>query len=714
MPTDPAPTESPFQNILVAVHGIGKQSRNSTVRTVVSMAAENLSSQQNGAPSFSYPLGYFHSDVTAAVKVTPFDEIPDSLKSLEGIGFAEVFWADIPQEVIKESRTLEETKEWARTVMARARNLYHKCSREEKPRRRIPPDFGLAAEVLEEIIDTVYVLENLSWLTEKAGLMSFDVREVLEEYLGDVQIVTEFSYYRRDIVGRFHRAMEEIHASNSHANIHIIAHSEGTVVSFLGLLHAMSNSRVSPAFGSQAAGIQDNMDEPPQWLKNVRGFMTIGSPIDKHLLLWPKLWDAFHLEGSKKLTEDPDRRGQIKWRNYFDLGDPVGYKLETARAWLKDDHKDELFEFNERDDVGFSRYLLPGKAHNDYWDDPAVFDHFIKEVIEPRTNHDSKVPKSRPIDKLVSVSLPYALSGALLVLATYICLRALITYYSPGSDPLGNYIHFMLTGQTPSQSDSYSSLDVFKECFGWAGLLAGTTIASRLPRLAPNQWITAILAAAGGFLCTKLINGNILHMLIGDSVLQQRPFSFIANMVKLPVLDFFMDHGTSDVRNIKVGLLRIILCLVSTTTISVSYLAGKRSREGDTERQGRERRRRWFRKGARPLIIVGSTMIALLAAWPAAHRGFEVNSKSKESQEMAWTSKLELDQAVSSQLLSRPVWPLVVSWLFFVYLWWLSVLVFDLAYVWHRYVRHGDALKNLRAWSPIGKGSPSNEKSPAP
>lgn len=125
----PDPSISPYKHILVAVHGIGQQSRNSTVRSVLSMAGENLSQAEPGNPSFSYPLGYFHSDVRSAVKVTPFDQLAGGPEALKGIGFAEVFWADIPQEVVKENRTMEETKAWARTVVARAQDLF--CGSEE-------------------------------------------------------------------------------------------------------------------------------------------------------------------------------------------------------------------------------------------------------------------------------------------------------------------------------------------------------------------------------------------------------------------------------------------------------------------------------------------------------------------------------------------------------------------------------------------------------
>lgn len=48
--------------------------------------------------------------------------------------------------------------------------------------------------------------------------------------------------------------------------------SEDTVVSFLGLLEGFREP------------------QSPGWVKQVRGFMTLGSPIDKHLALWPELF----------------------------------------------------------------------------------------------------------------------------------------------------------------------------------------------------------------------------------------------------------------------------------------------------------------------------------------------------------------------------------------------------------------------------------------
>ena len=232
---------------------------------------------------------------------------------------------------------MEETKAWARTVVARADAICTKSARDDPQASIVPPDFDHAGDVLDEIIDTVRVLENLFFLAEKAGLFKFDLRQILMQYLGDVQLVTEFGYHRKNIVGRFHRAMQQIYKQCEktcpNVRIHIVAHSEGTVISFLGLLWAMSKRTFIPEDPPSAPEVKDVNEEFPPWLKHVHGFMTIGSPIDKHLLLWRRLWISLHPELAN--GKDGVPAGQIRWRNYYDYGDPVGFKLDSARLWLK-------------------------------------------------------------------------------------------------------------------------------------------------------------------------------------------------------------------------------------------------------------------------------------------------------------------------------------------------------------------------------------------
>ena len=359
-PFTPPPIK--FKDIVVAVHGIGQQIRYSTVRSVATRlaASRTLRMDSKYPPVAPQPLGYFHSEVKGFTSVVLVDDLK-ALGSapLSEVGFAEVFWADIPDKVLKEGSTLEETKAWARTVVARAQAIWARG----RKTGAIDPDFSLAAEVLDEIIETVYVLENLLFLADKAGLFKFDLREVLDAYLGDVQIVAEFAEYRRDIVLRFHQAMQHIYdeqcdKGNEDVRLHIVAHSEGTVVSFLGLLQAMSGMRVKKSGSPQVPEIElETTGSIPSWLKHMHGYMTIGSPIDKHLLLWPRMWNELNPSLADKDLEEH----QIKWRNYYDYGDPIGFKLNTARERLKT-WKSKAFEFGEEHDYGFARHLLPGKA----------------------------------------------------------------------------------------------------------------------------------------------------------------------------------------------------------------------------------------------------------------------------------------------------------------------------------------------------------------
>jgi hypothetical protein len=58
-----------------------------------------------------------------------------------------------------------------------------------------------------------------------------------------------------------------------------------------------------------------------------------------------------------------------------------------------------------------------------------------------------------------------------------------------------------------------------------------------------------------------------------------------------------------------------------------------------------------------------------------------------KDKEIIWA--LGVDPQVGS------VWPLVPASAVFLYLWWLGILIFDLVFVWHRYVRFSKALDVL-------------------
>ena len=61
---------------------------------------------------------------------------------------------------------------------------------------------------------------------------------------------------------------------------------------------------------------------------------------------------------------------------------------------------------------------------------------------------------------------------------------------------------------------------------------------------------------------------------------------------------------------------------------------------------------------------------------------------------------LAVGLALRSLSTSKPEWPIVVGSMFFLYVWWLATLLFDLSFVWHSYVRWSTALNAMRRMIP--------------
>jgi hypothetical protein len=450
--------------LVVAVHGVGDQYSYATLQSVVNQFCRHYQQPMD------VPLGAFHNGRPV------FSIEKGALDSpLMGFAFAEVYWARIPQELVADKHTLEEAKKWATTIVERLRTRW---KRADQPIACGDADFALSRQILHEMIETIAVAERLCFIAEMGGLFTFDLRKILEDYLGDVQVVAEFGTERRKILQTFAETMEKAAIECPNAGIYIVAHSEGTVVALLGLLEA---------FGSPA---------PPSWTAHVRGFMTIGSPIDKHLYFWPELF-----RHALPVRKPP---APIAWRNYYDRGDPIGFELDAVRRWF--DERDagpqgvtwrDVFEFDEQHDFGFTRYPFPGKAHVDYWEDGDVFGHFIESVVAQDDRPDAGrapdgtkasarpspvPPKSRTWSWIVSWILPYVGVFLLLCTAAFIVDKAVLM--ASGDDAAGD-------------------LEIFRGTVGLATLLFGVTIAARIPRLTKSR-LKQLGAVAAGALSVVL------------------------------------------------------------------------------------------------------------------------------------------------------------------------------------------------------------------
>jgi hypothetical protein len=446
---------SAVTKVIIAVHGVGDQYSYATIQSVVNQFCSFY--RQPAA----IPLGNFHTGQSTFSIQPPY---PQEL--FKHFAFAEVYWAKIPRTLVDDKHTVEEAKKWARTIVERLRLRWWVEGSKGNCREE---DFRLIHQVLTEMIQTIAVLDRISYLGDKAGLFTFDLRKLLDDYLGDVQVVTEFGTERAKILQAFADVMDGVHKSFPAADIYLVTHSEGTVVSFLGLLEGFRKP------------------QPPGWVEQVRGFMTLGSPIDKHLALWPELF------GQAPPVYTPDERKRIEWRNYYDHGDPIGFALEDARAWLKDKKWDSVFNFTDDHDFGFTRYPFPGKAHVDYWTDDTVFGHFIGTVVsdEPSQAAKSRAEefKTAPGDvwknKLFSYVAPYVGVVALLFIAVYILVKAVLGAITP-DDPN------TLGTELPALKD------IVRSVAGFTGLLCGVTAMARIPRLTRSKFWRTIAFIVGG------------------------------------------------------------------------------------------------------------------------------------------------------------------------------------------------------------------------
>ena len=500
--------------VFVAVHGVGDQFRFETIQSVSYAVCRYV-----GQPA-AMPLGHYHSD---AVEVSGA-YVPLPLRDPEvKCGFAEMYWADVPRESVDEKYTLEETRKWARNIAARLDLLARRAMSEEAKkihstsadlenivnrwRQENRHENELIENMLEEVIQGVTIADRLAFVAEKAGLFKFELKKLLLDYVDDIQVVTEFQTSRERLVKKFSELMERISTNYGNARIYVVAHSEGTVVSFLGLLR----------------GLREAKDDKAHWTTKVRGVMTIGSPLNKHVKLWPELFSPENLtqdyvdrdDGKRLATNEkgqaltpPDEENRIPWRNYYDHGDPIGFDLGPTRAWMADHGWEPFFEFGDGaagDDIGFTRYPFPGVAHNGYWHDKKVFGHFLATVVDPEAEilkpadaNAAKILKDhsrlhgtepetrdqlvikldkhwRPLDdavaKITSYVLPYLASAVLLLIGVYLLYKSIRAYLVPLD------VQFETFGQ------------VATDVLGLAALVAGVSLLARIPCLTPRLTI---------------------------------------------------------------------------------------------------------------------------------------------------------------------------------------------------------------------------------
>jgi hypothetical protein len=650
--------------LFLAVHGIGDQTAYETIQAVALRI-----SAHTGRP-VATPLGRFYlnqpgSRISDPPEPTPQLMTTSDSSALDGIGLAEAYWAPIPRQVASQKFVLEETKRWARSVAGRVAYRGNDTAHHWKA-----DQVEQLVVVLDEMIETIRILQRLTFLADKAGLFSFDLGQLLVDFVGDVQLVADFQVFREKIIARFDQTVTQTLGlvENDGGHLYIVAHSEGTVVTFIALLEALADPDRYP------------------WIKNVRGLMTIGSPIETHHLLWPSLWKDRDLSPSPALG-DVD----IPWENYMDFGDPIAYELKETKSWLDKPRQRagrDVAEFSKHlrlTSHAFSRYPFPGKAHVDYWADKKIFDHFFGKVVGPlpwkeapniqtepaadasaATDKVSNMKKltqaakkaarraantaggyskaalnyatgttgdvpSRAMVPIIAFVLPYFLVAALLFTGVYLLEQAV-------SNAFGDAF-----------AKQFSVLRITRDVFGIGALMFGVTVASRIPRVSSvTRWKTVgwglfvlsvllfVLATSGE---TQSVMGKPLLTLLGldgaGCIIGSLPWKIGCR-----------EHGIGYAGIAVAGLAGAIAILSSMSA------------------------RKFPRRGHYVLpafgLMTAFTVVAII--WGDAAK------------------KTEAEISLGG---------VVLALFAFFYLWWLSALLFDLVFIWQRYTRHSGLTAHL-------------------
>lgn len=405
---------------IVVVHGIGDQAPNETALNFMNHFLRALPE----GPGYSVEVDNLIESVDdirgAAPAGAPARSFrpaflvftSDHAKRNYVIGFSEVYWQHITNAYLARNEGAPPIPIfiWAHSVNTRM--LGHTARFEE----------------VRSVIDN---LETMLGLVSKLAVIfrkSETFLKILNRFLGDVQMYTESEEIRAEINARFcnvlaratdfaGRTVKELPGAgftSTSPDVYVVAHSEGTVVAYSALVEAACRGE--------------------SWLENVRGLVTIGSPLDKHYTIWRNRFKLDKFSG-------PPREPKILWHNYWDQSDPVGYGL---RALFQPPDSDARKLFDLCCDTGFTRYPIPGLAHVGYWSDTAIHEDIINRVMQlaptrPHTTVESKWwGKLQPIGDVFLHLLLRVLTLAAVLFFLYKLLAPLPSLDGQIKDALGH------------------------------------------------------------------------------------------------------------------------------------------------------------------------------------------------------------------------------------------------------------------------------------
>lgn len=394
---------------VIAVHGIGDQRYNETVLPVINGFAKAKSSDirenlislgmvnnqtgtiygDNGDVKFTRSINQKMWSEFAGIPsqgdkiVAPADG--SASHSGENFRFIDMFWADLLD--ADAARSAQPVEQWTEGVIARNSR---KCE-DDKSNGNLK-----AAKSREWLIKLLHIVnEVILFVNSFLSFKGKGIQEVVfNKYLSDVQVYGEHLNVRGRAVSRFHKMMQAVHdrhfeeeekqGTNRKPRFIFLAHSLGTVLTMDALCYAhVDHQKLTDRFpsyhteGDSTEEIKYNYD----WTKYVKTLITLGSPIDKYIVLWWQNYDYL-----KNAALYKKRENKILHINYTDEQDPVGHKLDKFRETSA---YDNLFypKTVEAAEV-FKRYGVPGKAHVDYWEDKGLIDNLLSNISDDQYQNE--------------------------------------------------------------------------------------------------------------------------------------------------------------------------------------------------------------------------------------------------------------------------------------------------------------------------------------
>ncbi|HET7105903.1 MAG TPA: hypothetical protein VFI38_03770 [Candidatus Acidoferrum sp.] len=403
-----------FYKHIVVVHGIGDQAPNETALGFMNEFIRSLPQGKQWELTVDNLIESVDSLMTPAVPGDPhvrsfqpanivFSDTTDERTIVHVIGFSEVYWQPIARAQLQQNGGLLPVPipTWARSISTRLLDPGYKMEQ-----------WRAAIENVETMLG---LLRQLAFISKKTGVFV----KVTTDFLGDVEMYAESDEIRQNINLKFFEVMARVgeFAASTRENIiarrelkdplakgfetfhdfedleiYVVAHSEGTVVAYNSLVQAemvregagvhagdQEFERASQAYSDAyaiAAARSGVKRQKFDWLPRVAGLVTLGSPLDKHYLIWRSRFRK------NRLKNNPSRK--IRWFNFYDFNDPVAYAIEELQKQeVPGVETDSQRMFDIRDgDLGFQRYPIPGKAHIEYWTDRAIHQRIIDSLMK--------------------------------------------------------------------------------------------------------------------------------------------------------------------------------------------------------------------------------------------------------------------------------------------------------------------------------------------